>query len=380
MSSTILSPRRVLLAGAAALMAAAPAAAQKSDVVYRLNPRTGKTQAIQGTVTADGLEKVEITLRADGDAKSYDSLEVLQVVWGDVPNDFSDGQKLARRADWENAVKSYQAAADDPSTRGPVKAAARMASIEAMLSWGASQPGRYADAVAEADRFIAEFADSRMFPTVRAMKARAAWLSGDAAAARDGYRALHDAGRGGTAGYSPIEVAEAALAAGQAAIAAKDTGTARELFTAAETAFREIAGGDSADAVRAAAGAEVASLGEGYSRIARDDFAGAKSNLSRAADRMETPAGRAAARLALGQAHLGLGEHQAAIRQLGWVSGLDHSSRDRRAAALVALAQAQLGLSADKGVAPAKNALDRVVNDYGDTPSASTARTLLETL
>lgn len=380
MTSSILNPRRgvlgtLVLTGAAALAAAAPAAAQKSDVVYRLNTRTGKTQAIQGSVSADGLEKIEITLR-DGDSKSYDSLEVIQVVWGDVPTEFEDGKKFARRADWENAVKSYQAAADSSSARGPVKAAARMAAVEAMISWGSSQPARFADAVAEADRFTAEFSDSRHFPAVRALKARAAWLSGDAEAARDGYRALHDAGKGGTAGYPAIMVAEAALAAGHAAIAAKDTGTARELFTAAENAFREIAAGDSGDAARAAAGAEEAGLGEAYSRIAREDYAGARGSLERAVDSMKTAAGKAAAHLALGQVLVGLGENQAAIRHVGWVSGLDHSSADRRAQALVTLAQAQLGLG-DKGRGAAKAALDRVVATYGSSPASVTARAML---
>ena len=334
--------------------------------MYRLNPRTGKTQAIQGTVTSDGLDKIEITLR-DGDSKGYGSLEVIQVIWGDVPTEFEDGKKFGRRMDWENAVKSYQSAAESSNARGPVKAAARMASVEAMISWGASQPARFADAVAEADRFLAEFAENRHLPTVRALKARAAWLSGDAEAARDGYRALHDAGSGGADGYPALMVAEAALSAGHAAIAAKDTGTARELFTAAENAFREIAAGDTADATRAAAGVEEASLGESYSRIAREDFAGARGALERAVDKMETPAGRAAARLALGHCLVGLGENQAAIRVLGWVSGLDHSNADRRAMALVALAQAEMGLG-DKGRTAAKAALDRVVASYGGLP------------
>lgn len=380
-TSTITSRRGALgslfLSGAVALAAASPAAAQKSDVVYRLNPRTGKTQAIQGTVTSDGLDKIEITLR-DGDSKGYGSLEVIQVIWGDVPTEFEDGQKFGRRMDWENAVKSYQAAAESSNARGPVKAAARMASVEAMISWGASQPARFADAVAEADRFLAEFTENRHLPSVRALKARAAWLSGDAEAARDGYRALHDAGSGGADGYPALMVAEAALSAGHAAIAAKDTGTARELFTAAENAFREIAAGDTVDATRAAAGVEEASLGESYSRIAREDFAGARGALERAVDKMETPAGRAAARLALGHCLVGLGENQAAIKELGWVSGLDHSNADRRAMALVALAQAEMGLG-DKGRTAAKAALDRVVASYGGTPAASTARAILAT-
>ena len=382
MTTSIITPRRgalgsLLLSGAVALAAAPTAAAQKADVVYRLNPRTGKTQAIQGSVTRDGLDKIEITLR-DGDSKGYGSLEVIQVVWGDVPTEFEDGKKFARRADWGNAVKSYQSAADSSNARGPVKAAARMASVQSLISWGATQPARFADAVAEADRFLAEFAENRHLPTVRALKARAAWLSGDAEAARDGYRALHDAGKGGTDGYPTLMVAEAALSAGHAATAAKDTGTARELFTAAESAFREIAAGDTADATRAAAGAEEASLGESYSRIAREDFAGARGALERAVDKMETPAGRAAARLALGQCLVGLGENQAAIKELGWVSGLDHSNADRRAMALLALAQAELGLG-DKGRTAAKAALDRVVASYGATPAAATARATLAT-
>lgn len=377
-SMTPLAPlRRLALGLVAAAAAVTPALAQKSDVVYRLNPRTGKTQALQGTVTSDGLDKLAITLR-DGDEKSYDSLEVVQVVWGDVPQDFTDGNTYARRADWENAVKSYKAAADGSGTREPVKAAARLAAVEGMLAWGVAQPSRFSDAVAEADLFLSEFGASRHLPRVRSLKARAAWLSGDAAAARDGYRALFEAGKDGAAGYSPLDAADAALQAAHAAIAAGDTGTARELYTSAEGAFRAFQSEDPVQMLAAKEGAEVASLGESYSKVARGDFSGARGALERAVDRMETAAGKGAARLALGEALLGAGEPLAALQPLARVSALDHTDRDRRAAAMVALAKAQRAISADKGAGPAKATLDLVVAHYGDTPAAVEARSLLK--
>lgn len=352
---------------------------QKPDTVYRVNSRTGKTQAIQGSVTADGLEKLSVTLK-DGDSKSYDSAEILRVVWGDVPTTFKDAGKYSKRGEWEDAVTNYQEAASDADARPAVQAAARLRALESLLAWGKADPARFTDAVAEADRFISEFADSRHYPTVRSLKARAAWLSGDATAARDGYKSLFEAGKGGVAGFDPILVAEAALQGGLAALSADDTASGRELLTFAEGAFRGIESDDASVKARAAAGLETAALGELLSKVARKDFSGVQSSLERAADKAETVSGKAAAKLALGQALLGQGKPQDAILHLAWVSAMDHSSADRRAAALIGMAEASVAISEDKGPAQAKSALERVVEEYGATPSARVAAERLKTM
>ncbi len=352
---------------------------QKADTVYRVNARTGKTTPIQGSVTADGLEKLAITLK-DDDTKSYDSSEILRVVWGDVPTSFTDAKKYAKRADWQNAVSSYKEAASDSDARPPVQAAARLHAVESLLTWGKAEPARFADAVAEAERFIAEFADSRHYPQVRALKARASWLSGDATAARDGYKSLYEAGKGGAAGFDPLLVADAALQGGLAAFAAGDSAGGRELLTFAEGAFRGIESEDAGVKAQAATGQEIAALGELLSKVARNDFSGVESALERAADKGETVGGKAAAKLALGKALLGQEKPNDALLHFAWVSAMDHTSADRRAEALIGIAEASMGISPEKGPAQAKAALERVVRDYGATPSARIASERLKSM
>lgn len=377
-SSTLRAPLRALTCAAVLFGASNLAFGQgKTDTVYRLNPRSGKTIPILGTVTEDGLERLTIKDGEDKETK-VDSSEVLQVVWGSTPIAFGDGKTYQKRSKWEDAIKSYRDAAADGSARGPVKAAARLLSLQAMMAWGESEPARFADAVGEADRFISEFSDSRHFPLVRSLKARAAWLSGDTAAARDGYNALFEAGKDGATGYSPVLMANAALSAGHAAVAAGDPSGARTLYTSAEAAFRAVSSSDdptidAAAKASAKGGAEVAALGESFSKVARGDFSGAKSALERAVDKNETTAGKAAARLALGQAHLGLDEHYDAMVHFGWVSAMDHTNADRRAAALLGLADASLKSSPETGAAAAKSALERIMSEYGGTTSAAAA-------
>ena len=382
----LLQVTRAMKGGAVALGLAAAlspigfgAPFQKPDTIYRVNSRTGKTQSILGSVTADGLETLSVTLK-DDDTKSYDSSEILRVVWGDVPSTFTDGAKYAKRLDWENAVSNYQEAASDMDSRPPVKAAARLRAIESMILWGETEPARFADAVAEAERFIAEFADSRYYPMVRGLKARAAWLSGDANAARDGYKSLYEAGKGGAAGFAPILVADAALQGGLAALAAGDTGAGRELLTSAEGAFRGIETDDASIKAQAATGQEIAALGELLSKVAREDFSGVQSALDRAEDKAETVGGKAAAKLALGKALLGQEKPQEAILHFAWVSAMDHTSADRRAEALVGIADASIAISAEKGPTQAKAAFERIVREYGGTPSARTAAERLKTM
>ena len=364
----------LLFAGTAA---AAPQA--KPDQVFRINERTSKAQAITCTVNSDSLSKVAVT-RRDGRELSIDSTAVVEIAWGEVPGTYSDGATYAGRGDWESAVKNFQEAAGDSDAREPVQAAARFRAVESLLSWGATDSARFADAVSECDRFLADHSENRRVPEIRAMKARASWLSGDAVAARDGYKALHDTGKGGADGYRALPTAEAALAGAHAALAAKDNVGARELFDLAAGAFGAIESENATIAAAAAAGAEVAALGEAMTQVAAGDAGRARRAFESAAKSNKTSAGIAAARLGLGHVELADGNARKAQFEFAWVAGVDHTTADRRAAALVGLAEATLAAGGDAAPASAKSTLNLVVTQYGATPAATRATELLESL
>lgn len=247
-----------------------------------------------------------------------------------------------------------------------------------MIQWGATEPARFADAIAEADRFLADHADDWSMPKVRALKARASWLSGDPAGARDGYKQLFEAGKAGVDGYAPIVVADAALSAAQAALFTTETSTARELFDQAASAYGAIDSVDAAVRARAKAGAEIASMAVAESHLAKGDFSSAASSFRSALSSAKTTSGKAAAKLGLGRALLGQGDMHAAQLELGWVAGLDHTSADRRAAALLGLGEALI--ASEGGATLGKSSLQRIKAEYGTTPSAAKAIELLSGL
>ena len=367
------------VAGAIALLVAPALAQSKPDQVFRVNPRTNKATSVTGTVTSDGLGKVEVT-RRDGREISIDASEVIEIAWGSGSTSFTDGKTYAGRGAWEEAVKSFQAAAGDSEVRDPLRAEARVQAASALMALAATDATRFGDVASECDRFLADFAESRQVPAMRAMKARAMWLNGDAAGARDAYRALHDTGKGGADGYSPMVTADAALQGAYAALGAGDNVGARELFDLAASAFGAVESEDSAVAAEASAGAEVAGMGTAITQAASGDAKSARRAFESAAKDSKTSAGVAAARLGLGHAWLAEGDPRKAQFEYAWVAGLDHTSADRRAEALVGLAEASLAAGEAGDAAAAKTALRRVTSQYGATPSARKAAQLLESL
>lgn len=361
---------------AASAFAVTPQAG-KGDRIFTRNKKTAKVQANVGVVNETSLSAVKFTERGDKN-ESVDATEVVLIQWGNVPSSFTDGETYAKRGEWEKAVSNFQTAATDSEAREPVQAAARVRAIESMLQWGAKDPARFTDAIAEADRFLSDHSSDWKVPAVRAMKARATWLSGDAAGARDGYRSLFEAGKDGAEGYAPLMVAEAAMSGARAALESPETSTARELFDSAASAFAAIDSNDPEIMARAAAGAEVARMAAAESLLAKGDFPGAARAFESALNDAKTSAGKGAAKLGLGRALLGKGDNLEAEIHLGWVAGLDHTSADRRAAALLALGQALMASADSKGLA--KEALQRIKDDFGATPSAARATELLSSL
>ena len=367
--------------GAVALLAAPALAAPqaKPDQIFRLNPRTNKATTVTGTVTADGLSKIEVT-RRDGREVSINAAEVIEIAWGSGSSDFSDGGTYASRGAWEEAVKSYQQAAGDAEVREPLRAESRLRAATSLMALAATDSSRFGDVASECDRFLADFPSSRQVPRARSLKARAQWLNGDAAAARDGYRALYETGKSGTEGYSPMVTADAAMQAAYAALAADDSLGARELFDLAGAAFGAVESEKPSVVAVAAAGVEIAGMGEALAKVASGDAKGARRAFESAAKSSKTSSGVATARLGLGHCWLAEGEARKAQLEFAWVAGVDHASADRRAEALLGLAQAGLAAGESGDANAAKTGLRRVASQYGATPAARKAAQLLESL
>ncbi len=368
-----------LVAGAAAASAPVCATPQAgpADRIFAKHRKTGKVQALTGVVTEAGLDGVKYTDPGD-DSESVAAIAVVQIQWGVVPNSFTDGETYAKRGEWESAVANFQTAATDGDAREAVKAAARLRSLECMMEWGASEPARFTDAIAEADRFLADHSADWKVPTVRGMKARATWLTGDADGARDGYKSLFEAGKDGAKGFAPLATAQAALEGARAALESAETSTARELFDLAGSAFDAIDSNDEATMAVAKGGAEVARMAAAESQLAKGDFSGAARGFESALRSAKTSAGKGTATLGLGRALLGEKKYTEAQIHLAWVAGLDHTSDDRRAAALLALGQALVGQ--EGGASLGKGSLQRVAAEFGATPSAAKALKVLEGL
>ena len=404
LACTLLLAATTLCAGTATALepfapstAAAPQDGLKPDKVLRRNPRTGTLSTITGTVLENGLRGVKVD--RDGKESKYDASEIVAIEWGQVPSSFRDGKVFASRGDHENALARFKMAASDAEARPVVRGAARLSAAEALLAWGASDPNRYAECIAEVNRYLS---DSKVFsgcddsdnpqeargvPRARWIKARASLLAGDTSTAAEGFRALYDAGVIQSAqGYDRTFCMDAGLEAAHAFLAgdSPNTGTARELFASLEVAFGQAAtleGVGAEERVHLLAGQGRASVGEGFCLLASGDGSKAERFFQgRLSNAGANPAQRFSILYGLGRSLLAQGKYTQGQIKLAMVSALDHTSRDRKAAAMVALADAALKLGTADAPALARRWLTKVTSVYADTPAAAQAAQALENL
>jgi len=353
----------------------------RPDQVFRVNPRTGKVAKISGTILENNLEQVRVEL--EGKEQSYASSEVLRIIWGGVPAPYREAMVYLGRKDHENALALFRVAAGFDAARPVVRADARLKAAESLLAWGAADPLRYAECITEIDRFLADYPQSRDVPRVRWMKGRAQWLSGDTSSATATFRALYEQGASepATTGYDRALCLEAGLAAARTSMAENDTRTARELFAALEIAFGQAASAaeDGSDArARLLAGQGEAAVGEGWCLLAGGQADQALRFFEARVARPELGfAGRYSARLGLAEAYLMGAELRLAMIEFAKVSALDPTSRDRNARALIGLADTKLKLGDSDAKAKARLWLEKVTEQFGDTPSAIRAAEML---
>ncbi|MCP3918267.1 MAG: hypothetical protein GY711_22175 [bacterium] len=366
------------------MLSLAPGAlAQDRDQVFRIHPRTQKVTTLVGVVTENTLENVRI--ERDGKDNKYSSDEIVRIVWGDVPPSFKDAKVYAERLDFENAVAKFRVTATEAGARPVVQAAARLASAENLLLWGATDATHFADCVTEVDRFLADHTDDRSVPRARWVKARALLLSGDAAGAAAGFQALYEKGANDppTVGYRREDCLNAGLDAAKSFLAADDVASARALFGTLETAFAGLAaaaeesGAMVAEAALRGAQGEAA-VGEGFCILKGGDAAAARTFFEgRLANPGASSAERYAAMLGIAESYRRQNKNRNAQIEFAKVSALDHTDRDRAARALVGLADATLQLADSDAKGSARTWLTQVTEVYGDTPSAAVAAEML---
>ncbi|MAE27820.1 MAG: hypothetical protein QF724_03665 [Planctomycetota bacterium] len=379
---------RALVPALAALLlslAAAPLRAQQAgrpDQLYVFNERTQTVNTVTGHIKDHGLDKVRVEL---GDKeRSYDSLAVRAITWGQTSADFKNAGKDAEKGDFENAVAKYRQAATDSANREPVRAAARARAARALAAWGAADPAYFGECVEACTKFLSDHSTDRLVPEILALQARATWLSGEASAAAVLYRTLFESGSGAepTPGYPRLLCLSAGLSAGRAATAAGDTMAARDVYSALQTSLASLLSAALADDPQRASLERLsieAGLGEGFVQIASGQASQALNYFQGKAN-SEAGVQRYAAGLGLAQALFAAGRDREAMIWFARVSALEAQDRDRNAEALLGLARCALRLSDTDASTLAKNWLGEVVASYGDTPAAGPARELSKTL
>jgi TolA-binding protein len=371
-----MAPLTVVLALATSALVVAQA--PRPDQVFRLDARNGEIVTVTGRVEQHGLERV-VVVRKDDQQSRFDSAEVVEVVFGDVPPSYSDAQRYLERKDFENAVARFRVAAGDAATRPVVQGRARLAAAESLMAWGAVDATRFREAADEAQSFLTSFADDRNVPIARALLGRAQLLAGDAAASAATLKSLFEAGQAGTIGYPKALTLQAGHDAAHAFLAAGNSAEASALFDALGTAVaaapRE--GLDGLTRARLDGLGELASLGAGFVSLAEGKGDRAESFFRGKVDAMQTGAARNAARLGLGEGLLLQSRLRPAQVALASASALSYSNVDIEARALLGLGQVYVALG---DASEAKKSLERVVRVHGATTSAAKAAELLKTL
>ena len=355
----------------------------RPDQVYVKNERTGEVKVVSGTITADGIDKV-VVMR-DGKENKLDAALVEEVVWGESSPAFVEGYTYFDRGDWENASAKFLIAAGE-GEREVVQAAARLFAARALMEWGATEPGHYSEAASQLDGYISDHSGQREIPLARSLRARTAWLMGDAAKAGQLYRALFEEGTSAspTPGYDLGLCLRAGLQAARALVDAGDTLAAREIYgvlaNRARTASAQAEEGSPERRLFAQLETE-AILGPGFVDVASSQFDQAITFFNGQKTTAQSSKNSTAlygATYGMGLALFGKGETRKAQLQFAAVSALDYTDQDRSAAAKLGLARCYIQLGDSDGIATSRALLQEIIEQFGTTPSARAARGLLE--
>lgn len=371
------------LCGVLFLAASAPAGAQAQDEV--LVEVRGNLNTVAGTVERYDLTKV--TLIVGGKETTYNANQVQRVRWGDVPTEFTDGLGQLENRVYEEAVKSFRAASASAS-RDLVKAAAKRRTAEALMGWGAADPTRFTEAVAECEGYLSTYATNREAPFVHELHARALWLSGKPKEAGERYQAIYARMQGDKFedGYGLEICLNAAIQGARALLDAKETLGARTIYASLTSGVGSmLAGLPAEDATRPFLQAVVdeATIGDGFVELSSGQ---AKQALTFFQNRVSSLSATSSATLrhcawlGLGEAQLAEGKLREASILLAKVAALEARDSDRAARATIKLAECYSKLSDADARLQACARVKDVLANFGRTPSALRARALQKDL
>ncbi|MFT7484325.1 MAG: TolA-binding protein [Candidatus Paceibacteria bacterium] len=348
---------------------------------------TDSSRQVTGVVTENGL--INVVLDQDGKERRLDGSNVERIIWGNVSSAFREGQDYFGRGDYENAAAKFTLAASDDE-RGVIQAIARRRAGESLMYLGATDPSHFDGALDQFVQFLSDYPGSRDVPSVRSLQARAMLLRGndtDLKQAGTLYRQLFEAGTGAapTPGYDRSLCALAGLDAIRTLTAAGETLGAREIagvLTTEVNALLAAAVEDSPEQASLKTLAAEVQLSEGFVLLASEQARQAETffNSQIAGSKDQPSALRFGAMLGLGMAQTAQAKHREASVNFATVASIDFTNRDRSALALLHLAETMIQLGDKGATGAARLRLTALIDSFGDTPSASAARKVLETL
>lgn len=362
--------------GPALAGSASPTAAQdqRPDTLMVRDARGG-TSMLSGRILSASLR--EVVIEIEGKQRSVASDRVLRLTLGGVPAGYEEGQRLLQSGDYANAVSSFRLVAADGGASKVVQAAAGALALEAGLRLAGRGEGDFAALAVDAARFISGQSDSRELPAIRALEARALWLSNQAGEAGKRYEALFAELQGSTPnpGYDLVECLRAGWLGSLAKLDAGDVAGARKLSKALESALpaalAELAADDPRRG-RLASLAEGASQLEGFALLADKKASQAKTFFKAAVDGAK-PAElllRTVALVGLGESHAAQGEWREARLAFARAFATGVEQPEFLGRALVGQAQCALELAETNSKEQARRWLDSLGRSYGTTPAA----------
>ena len=371
--------------GSGSTPSAAPLPQGKPDQVFYRNAR-GDVRSDSGRIIENSLTQTVIEDQR-GDEKKRASDIVVRVVFSRVPPAFTDGKAYGARGDFENAAAKFRLVAGDSSVREPVRARARFLAAQALMDQGKLDAEAFASARGEWETYLSDHAEDRDVPLGRMHLGRAALLSGDAAKALEVFSALFEEAGSGTptTGYPLALCYRAGIAASEVALSQGDADTARAILGSIESGLPAVLSGlEEDDPARRTllAVQSAARLGEGWLLLSAGQTAQAVTFFRTQVQNAQSGDSelRFGALLGLAEALLADGEARAAQIEFAKVSSLDFASPDRVARALTGLAACALKLPDAKARTQAKQWVQTVITDFGDTPAVLTARELIKGL
>lgn len=181
--------RAVVIVAAAAwcVFSAADAAFAQNDIIEtRLHG--GGTQTVKNARITKETWKT-ITYKVGVSTQFEAAEDVLKIVHGNPPLQFSRAESARNDGKWSIAIERYESAAKRHPKKW-VEKYSRFYIAECYREWGRSDPAKTTEAIKAYELYLSKFSDHRFVPNAHYGKALAAEAARNAAKARGSYKEL----------------------------------------------------------------------------------------------------------------------------------------------------------------------------------------------